>query len=124
MTTFIKILIISYLGMLINAFFSGLITNEIYRYFYGIVLITINRFWLMFLSVAASYYLVTFFVGNEKNIHLLIMYVLCIIFLLLLSFTHLRPFSKEWLYPSGLWYVGYATVTCLIYMIALKFKWI
>lgn len=124
MITFLKILAISYIGMLVNSFVSAIITKELHNYFYGVLLISINRFWFMLLSVAAAHYIVSFFVGNEKIMHILFMYILCVLFLLLLSLTHSQPFSKEWLYPNGLWYLGYATVTFLIYIVALKYKMI
>jgi len=122
MVNFLKILAISYIGVLVNSFVSAVITKELHNYFYGVLLISINRFWFMFLSVAASYYLFSFFIGTEKLPHIIGMFGLCFVLLILLSFTHVKPFSMEMLYPNGLWYLGYTIVTCSIYLIALKYK--
>lgn len=125
MINFLKLLVISYISMLITALIGGILTRELQSYLYVVVMLSINRFWLMFLSVVAAHYLVKFFLGNEKVIHIFIMYILCIVFLFLLSHMYIKPFSRDWFFIrewrlNNLLYLVYATITFSIYVIAYK----
>lgn len=121
----LKILAISYVGMLLTFLFAGFITKDFFNgYFYTVVLATINRFWLMFLSIAASYFFFRIYVGTVKLQHVIAMGGLSYFLLILLLMTYVHKFRTENLFPDGLWYLGYTVVTFSIYLLALKYKFI